>query len=372
MKLLRGLQITVVSLAPSLLFFGALELGARVLEPKGPRTAIDFSGGFNPASQVFVPDPDNPGEMVTNLAKGKTGFQTQRFTREKAKGKLRIAALGESSVYGLHDEFYQLSNSLGVEFINAGGLSYGSDRLTIVAAELIQYSPDLLFIYMGHNEFEEADQYAMIRPHLSRIVEYFHERSALVRLATMAITNRRINRLREEHVRRLEREGPNTDRAWTIEFSASDVEERMKNFRANLAGIIELYQSRKIPVLLSTIPSNLITPELPHPERPAFAEAQLAYKQKRYGEAKKIAREALLRSRGRHQSSDLENGILRELAKTYGLPLLDVEKLITEAEPNGIPGETLFQDHCHLNPKGQLLLANALKVQIQKMKLEPR
>ncbi|HRZ16716.1 MAG TPA: SGNH/GDSL hydrolase family protein, partial [Candidatus Hydrogenedentes bacterium] len=66
----------------------------------------------------------------------------------------------------------------------------------------------------------------------------------------------------------------------------------------------------------------------------------------------------------RHQSSDLENAILRELAAENGVPLADVEAAVIAAEPHGVPGETLFNDHCHLNPAGNALLVRVYEKEI--------
>lgn len=59
----------------------------------------------------------------------------------------------------------------------------------------------------------------------------------------------------------------------------------------------------------------------------------------------------------RHQSSDLENDIVRQVVLKHTLPLADVEKRIIEAEPHHVPGETLFGDHCHLNEQGRVIMA---------------
>ena len=48
-----------------------------------------------------------------------------------------------------------------------------------------------------------------------------------------------------------------------------------------------------------------------------------------------------------------ENQIIRASAARYHVPLADVEALIIAKEPHGVPGETLFTDHCHLNEVGR-------------------
>lgn len=369
-KRLSPARLVLYSLAPCLLLFGALELAARVYEGTQPPPNLkpfDFSGGFSSYSRVFVPDPRKPGLMHTNPAKAGVTFVAQSFPLKKEPGTFRIAALGESSVFYLQKEFEALEQKLKklptskqVQILNAGGQSYGSERLLLVARELLDYSPDMLFVYIGHNEFEEAEQLALIRPALSGSLQAAFESSSLVRLAVTTLSKTKIEKLREEHQKRLLTTEPDTARAWKVPFTKQDVEARMQAFRANLARILELYKARSIPVILSTVPSNLVKPYLPKESFEAFYPAFLAYKQGRFEESKALAQEVLKNSLGRHQSSSLENTIVRELAAQYHVPLLDVETLITEAEPHKIPGETLFADHCHLNAKGNSLLAAGL------------
>ena len=66
--------------------------------------------------------------------------------------------------------------------------------------------------------------------------------------------------------------------------------------------------------------------------------------------------QAILSSVPRHQSSSAENRIIRDLAAQYGVALADVESAVIAREPHGVPGETLFGDHCHLNPEGNKVL----------------
>lgn len=40
--------------------------------------------------------------------------------------------------------------------------------------------------------------------------------------------------------------------------------------------------------------------------------------------------------------------------------------MIANAEPHGIPGETLFDDHCHLNDAGRAIWIEGYAPEIQK------
>ncbi len=61
-----------------------------------------------------------------------------------------------------------------IEVINVGGISYASYRIAAILDEVLQHEPDLVVIYMGHNEFLEARTYdkQMLVP--STVAPAFH------------------------------------------------------------------------------------------------------------------------------------------------------------------------------------------------------
>jgi hypothetical protein len=252
-----------------------------------------------------------------------------------------------------------------VEYINAGAASYGSQRLAIIAQELMHYRPDLAFIYIGHNEFEEVEQFQFSVPPLVPALRTFRK-SALVRVGTSVLLSARIKSLEKEQAERLSSHRPDFARAWTARYKPEEVEQRMRQFESNLDFIVGLFVSKGIPVFLGTVPSNLMHPVLPYEEAVQYEEVRRLATRGHWMEARSLGRELLRKSGGRHQSSDLENSIIRRIAGRYRIPLVDVEEAISRAEPHHLPGETLFRDHCHLNETGN----NILLAELQKRVLE--
>jgi lysophospholipase L1-like esterase len=357
----ENLRPLVFALIPTLLVLGSIEIAARIYESWHPPHAIDFDAGFSSSARAFI--PLSPGSNTMHTNPEKSGIVVdQTFSLRKPAGTFRIAALGESSVNYLQANFQKLAEVLKselhfrrVEIINAGARSYGSQRLEIMARELLAYQPDLLFLYMGHNEFEEVEQFHLSQAALAPALSVFY-RLASVRVATSMFFGARLKQLEREHAERLASTQPDVARAWTTKFTQADVAERMNFFHENLNSIVDAYQKQGIPVLMSTIPSNLIHPYLP---REGMEEYDLVYRElyrNNFDKAHDLGRQILRKTAGRHQSSDLENGILRDVAAKHGIQLVDVEAAVSEAEPHHIPGETLFTDHCHLNEKGNAVL----------------
>jgi lysophospholipase L1-like esterase len=129
----------------------------------------------------------------------------------------------------------------------------------------------------------------------------------------------------------------------------------MQNFRRNLTNIVRMAKENGVLVVIGTVPSNLVKPSLTMEGHQLWPEIQALYDRGEWQEAKKRSMELVMKT-VRHQSSDEENAIIREVAAAEGIPLADVERAITEAEPNKVPGETMFSDHCHLNPEGNRIL----------------
>ncbi len=355
---------------PVVVFFGIAETAARIHEHWAPPLPVDIGQGFDGGSQLFVPAKN--GYVETNPAK-RVSFKEQRFLYEKPDRTLRIFALGGSSVNYLDYEFSQLRQALQtaladryneVEVINCGGLSYGTHRLVSVAAEILEYAPDVLLIYSGHNEFEEVQQM-----HLAGLryapTQRVLSSSALFRFLRDQWAQRRITALRDAQKNRaMAASVPDSSKAWLHVFTPEEIQERMNAFKKNLETILSLANENGIPVIVGTVPSNLFRPNLPGKDGAAYEEVIALFNQGRHEEGLRLGREILRKASPRHQSSDAENEIIRQVAREQGAFLADVEAAILAMEPNGIPGQTLFNDHCHLNPEGNSILRNLYQEKI--------
>ena len=224
-----------------------------------------------------------------------------------------------------------------------------------IAAEMLEHEPDMVLIYSGHNEFGEVEQRQFASPGTVKLQKAIAH-SALVRFIRDRITDVYVLKLTREHEKRVADPWVDAQRAWAYQFTAVDVKRRMLAFRNNLSFIIAGCKEKDVPVIIGTVPSNLYRPYLPEKERKQYFEVVALIMKERYEEAYERGKEILAATVGRHQSSDLENGIIRSLAEQYAIPLADVEAAVIKAEPHGIPGETLFKDHCHLNDKGNAIL----------------
>jgi tetratricopeptide (TPR) repeat protein len=102
-------------------------------------------------------------------------------------------------------------------------------------------------------------------------------------------------------------------------------------------------------------------------ERYAELEFRMARAAWRLGDYK-TAREYFLRARDldtlRFRADSKINDINRSVAASARVALVDAEKILSDAAPDGIIGTDLIYEHVHMTPEGNYLLARAIFTQI--------
>ena len=360
-----ALLLLAGTLLPMALFFGVLEVIARTWEAWNPPMRVDLGQGFDDSSRLFVPSRSDHARMVTNPEKLEC-FRRESFAKIKPPRTMRVFILGGSVVnyskYFFLETAEKLSEKLrsrfdDVEIVNCGGLSYASSRLTLVAREVLQYQPDLIVYHEAHNEFEEVQQMDLANlpsAHTQRLLSH----SALYRFIRDRRAHHEIGLLEEDKRRRdFANSIPEGSKDWAHKFTPEEVSGRMDAYRQNLAKIVGLCREKDVPVILGTVPSNLVKPSLPGPEGERYEREVLPlFCTGQWEKGAALGREILKNASPRHQSSDLENGILRQLCREMNVPLADVEAAFIAHEPHHVPGETLFYDECHPSLEGYALM----------------
>jgi len=352
-----------------LTMFVVLESFSRLKEVWFPPFPYDPAAGFYGGSPVFVRCPDAPPMRCTAPSRART-FQDCAFETQKPQNVLRIAAFGGSSVYNLDDHFDRLGERLDenvdlakqVEIINCGGNSYGSTRLAFVAREMAEYDPDLFLVYSGHNEFEDLRQ-EQSTPAWSIGIQRKAGHSAFYRLLRdLALLGRGYLQLHRARNDDMDLHAPDIGAATRHLFSREEIHARMDLFGANLQQIIDFGNDAGATTILGTVPSNLVNPAVKGWQG-SYGLAQTAYGDGRFDKGRDIVLSELTDNQ-RYQSSPQENAIIRDLAAANRLALADVERAVEAAEPHGVPGETLFRDHCHLNDQGNDILITTFEAEI--------
>jgi hypothetical protein len=381
-------------LAITLGWLALLEGVSRVVEYVVEPIPVDSGLGYTEESRVFVPDPMAPGYLMTNPAKT-LSFHEQRFRLAKEPNERRIFMLGGSCVMFLQDEnggplYSRLEKALNLsikdntfpgfpgpglsllrgmldhhfggqyrcEIINCGAGAYGSTRLVLVLAEVLNYAPDLILYYEGHNEFEEVEQMKYV-PVRTLGLQAFLGRFAVYRLIRAHMTTRHTLEIIGSG-KRQSQDQPFpafiTATSCDAQSGENSITERMIAMESNLEIMAGLCREKKVPLILSTVPSNLKEPQtICKEDLPRYEPVFRLFEEGKYDEARQLGEEVMAQIFHR-QATEAENTVLRQVAGRNHLPLADVKAAIIAAEPNHFPGETLFWDDCHLYPEGNRIL----------------
>ena len=405
-------------------FFLLLEAALWLAGVKPIPRSRDPYVGFSSSLPLFVETKAPAGEALMETAPSKLHwFNPVSFPKRKGTRVYRIFSLGGSTTHGrpftdelsfsgwLREYLPLADPSREWEVINAGGISYASYRISVLAEELLRYEPDLFIVYMGHNEFLERRTYGALAetPRLvtatgglaSRTRLYAAGRS-LLRLFAKPPASRNADLAAEVTTILEQSVGPK-------QYHRDDALRRhvFDHFRHTTARLVEQARERGVEVLLVTPASNLKDCSPFKSERsPSVSPDQAA----RFDELLEAARAALPAERWREAAERLEQAraiddryaevhyllgraldhlgrhaearasfaraveedicplrapaaigeAIRTVAADQSVALLDFEKTLLQRSPNGIPGAEHFLDHVHLHADGYGLLAREI------------
>jgi lysophospholipase L1-like esterase len=123
----------------------------------GGNRRLSLSRGFSPDATYIVPHPDRPGWWRTQMNAG----EVPEIEVPPRGAALRVLMFGGSNVAGFQTDHLQraLCEALpepGFEVVNLGRAGYGSERELILLRQALVLQPDIVLIYVGHNEFVEG------------------------------------------------------------------------------------------------------------------------------------------------------------------------------------------------------------------------
>jgi tetratricopeptide (TPR) repeat protein len=393
-----------------ILFFAILEI---ILRGTGVETLIqreDPFRGFSRLVTVF----EREGDMFrTHRATRGSTFNDQSFAAEKGPGGIRIFCLGGSSSYGypwgaeaaftsiLGDALASRHPGREVEAINVSGVSYGMFRLNIVADELLQYEPDVLIVFSGHNEFIEPAFFAAEkrRGRAGTGLKYVLSNSRVYSGMHQALK-------RKDGKQASMRDPVDVDvrrEDWRA-FSADEKKAVVQEFRKLLERLVDRAQTRDVKVVLVTVPCNLrewqpeqsnLSSDLETPDRDNWSEAMSegtqGLKQGDFAAAK-INFELATRFAPEHAKSQFLlalaceglgqwdqarraykracdedaspsrrlssiNDAIRAVARKQNALLVDADRIFEEQSEEGLVGFGLIEDYVHPTHSGHELIA---------------
>ncbi|MEX6688187.1 tetratricopeptide repeat protein [Danxiaibacter flavus] len=383
--------------------------------------------GYNP--DLFIEYKADNNYLVLNPEASKRYFSNQTiattgniepFKKEKDENTMRIFVLGESTTIGYpyfhNGSFhrwlqYRLMRSFpekNFEIINLSLTAVNSYTVLGFAKELVNYQPDAVLIYSGHNEYYGA---------LGVGSTDKAGGSPLLVYLTLALRSLKVVQLFTNTYEKLAGTFKSKDipaRKTRMEFMVADQQipygsalytRGIKQFETNMDATLDVLNQHNIPVFISTLVSNekdmkpfiSITPDslkLPafqqlfndglkafekNDSAVAFASfsqaaklfpgnadcsfflGRLAYQQQNFNTAGANFNKATDLDALRFRAPQQINNIIRQLCKKHpNTFLVDAQAAFKNRSQGNIIGNEFVLEHVHPNLRGYALLSDAL------------
>ncbi|MDB6022822.1 MAG: hypothetical protein JWQ04_2679 [Pedosphaera sp.] len=399
-----------------LLLLGGLEIGLRL-------------GGFGYSTSFFTKTQiDGREYYVTSEKFGYRFFPPAlartplplRMLSQKPANEHRIFLFGESAAQGDPDPSFGVGRYLevllrerypGTDFhvVCVAMTAINSHVVLPISRECARHDGDLWIIYMGNNElvgpFGASTTFGPRAP--SR---------ALVR-ASLALRTTKIGQLMDDLAAKMSR-SKSTPQAWSglnmfkenkLHHDDPSWRRTRDNFSANLEDILGIARSFHIPVLVSTVASNLkdcapfasmhssklsdiqesewdkyyvagtnsefqgdLSSAIDSYQKAAAIDTSFAELQFHLGNCHLALTNVSQALHDYELARDYDalafraearvNQAIKDAAARHagqGVRLVDAAAMLAKESPDGIPGQELFYEHVHLNPAGNYLLARA-------------
>ena len=380
--------------------------------------------GFHGTRPLFVL---NSEQDLYHVAENRYAcFQPETFAAQKGDDEFRIFCLGGSTVQGrpfsietsfttwLELSLKSAAPARSWEVVNCGGISYASYRLVPILEEVFAYQPDLIILYLGHNEFLEDRTYQDVKqrsPQLQRLLAGASQLRSWNALRQTYLQLAGINPPQQTHVRPVLPEDVQTlldfegglqqfqrDQAWQQGVA--------EHFRYNLRRMVERCRQENVVCWLVDPTYNLCNSP-PFKSQPSAAvktadrQRWLALRQEAaacYQSDLPRAAQALeqaVQIDGMHaglfydlgkcyetmgqfeqayqhylQAKDLDvcplriteplRQTIRDVAQQANVPLIPVHANFRRRSRHGIPGDRLLADHVHPSLSGHQLVAELM------------
>lgn len=341
------------------------------------------------------------------------------FEIKKQPNTKRIFMLGESTMAGypfdynataprlLIDRLTQLLPQYNIEVINVGLAAVNSYTVLDFVKELVNYQPDAFIVYLGHNEFYGAMGIGS--------TEYLGQWRSLVNLY-IQLRNLKLFLLVRDGIvslRNLFHSDVTPQQATLMEVmvrekvilhNSKEYLIARENFEANLRDIISISKEHNVPIVFSTLASNIrdqkpllasfsqTTNEQTKQEwQSRFEKGMQFFNAGNFSQAMSEFASAIqtdtmnadahfylakcLDTLGRYDEAKIEyqkardydglrfrastdfNLLIKSLCQNENVPLADAEKAFEEQSPYGLIGNNLMLEHLHPNFDGYFLLA---------------
>jgi len=316
------------------------------------------------------------------------------FQKEKSKELYRIYMIGESTSQGFPcaktESFpYQVQQMLNkanlnrkFEVVNLSITSINSYIALNIAKESLKYLPDMVIIYLGHNEFLGAGGTGEYNYLIFKLNKFFSKFSLYQVLKSIA------SKLGSTDKRALIEKMSSKRR---VEYNSKLYYEVIEQFEKNYTKIIKLFRSRNIPVITCGVVKNLkdLNPFLSEPYKKDTLKKVIQAVQENKSQDKinnlinanaelyyRVGREYLYKGERdlaylyfqkacdydllRFRAPSEINKIIKKASKLFNCMYINMQELFDRVASEGITGNDMLLEHIHPSLENHTYMAGLI------------
>ena len=379
----------IILLCLPIIFFVLLELGLRL-----------FGYGFNNEQWEVAAE----GKLMLNQEVAKRYFYETTtipmsnqdvFDVEKKPNAFRVFVMGGSSAAGypfsplgtfsryIRDRLTILYPSSTIEVVNLSLTAVNSYTIRDLFPGVIEQKPDLILIYAGHNEYYGAlgvgsmESLGTSRKMVNLILY-------LNKYKTVELLRNTIQWIMKLFAGKSDKQSGTLMSRMAqdqyIAFNSEKFNDGISQFEGNIRDVLEMAKEKNVPVILSTLVSNLKDqPPFVSIKEENFPQADEIYKRAKeelsYGNyriADSLFRFAKDLDGLRFRAPEKINKVIESLSSEYKLPLVNVDSVFSSISPDRIVGDNIMTDHLHPTLAGQMLLGKIFFGKMEQSNQLPR
>lgn len=354
--------------------------------------------GYGDDFSLFIQNPQEGYEKYIKLNPdvGKKYFQKLEYTKpgndiflkEKPENTFRIFVMGSSTVAGFpFDQNLMFSRILNVqlenafpnkkiEVINTAITAINSFTLLDFTDQVLEYEPDAILIYAGHNEFYGAFGIGSNET-MSRNSRLTRLHITLMDFKIYQLLRNIISGVAQKMTLKNEAgvEGTLMKRivaSTDIPYNSEVYNIGIERYEQNMDEILHKIKEWDIPVFISETVCNVKDMEpfssdtegVLEPAIEVYRKAQAAEASQDFEKAKELYYRAKDLDCIRFRASEDINVIIDKIAGEYDAHLIPMLSWFQEHSPHGLIGNNLMTEHLHPNIDGNFLMAEAFFDQI--------
>ncbi len=304
------------------------------------------------------------------------------FDADKKENTFRVFVLGGSSAAGypfmplgsfsryVRKRLELVYPKKHIEVINIALTAVNSYTLLDFIPEVLEQKPDLILIYAGHNEYYGAlgvgsmESLGTSRPLVNLLIKLNKFKTVqLLRniiQSAMKMFAGNDNKTTGTLMSRMAQKQ-------SIFLNSDTYRAGLEQFEGNMTDILTKIKERNIPVIISTLASNLLdqrpfiskrSETLPAANE-IYRDAQKFYQNGKLKSADSLFRYAKDLDLLRFRAPEAMNKIIKSLSHSFNVPLVNVDSVFNVASPGGIVGNNLMTDHLHPTLRGYQLMGKA-------------